>query len=791
MYEVLLYVVNLWGIAESRAWEPKLIPRYHINSAPVLTSVSQQWCQFVISSSRLWSYLLIDTDDEDALEYLQLFLHLSGNHRLFIVLHGRTVVCDGIVMDLLRVGNRIDALVYEPNMSRSNLAKFRFYLKEAHFPLQQNCRWYELEVQPVTQPQQHKDYYSFPTSVRGLWMDGLFPLPNLPTLSQFQYLASLSVEIGLDRSLSLVNKRRLELPNLARLRLQVGLTADQRVDMPISIICRNLKVLNLRYALEYDLGNPLNNPTTWMELGIEDTLQELQIQLDIRVVNNLDPPADERLLQYQRRRLERLRPERLERLRRLEQLEQLERQRRLEWQERQERLEWQARLERLEQQEQLNLMKQKDLRELLDLQDLQDLWDLQEQPEQQGLQRLQGLQQLEQHLLSMRMRWRRWLNLPDYLQNVQHNSLEVTLPVQTHKGIFGFIRDMVEEVLLLGLPRATALTTSKFLRTFPEHLQKLCLHPLSRPNSLSPIILPNLISLEIKADGLDHLTIMRYVQVPQLRDLWVQVQDGPGKLYKHDWRNTTSNLLSSISLRIELASYRQTNHVLTFRLPQTHSLNIFSPDIPLSLSLAEPPLPYTLCAKLNKLSAEWQENLVTEWINPHHGIPDLANFGKLMSLQQIVLDNGQYILQKESPIDALYDLLAKNIHMCPQLTSITVAQCPSSWTRFLHQLRMRNAEAMFTSTKCIETLSFYQPLHAMIIGWLTGAIKAKGLNVVERPPTRQRNAWPVRPFPEDEDVFGSCYICHITGMELGCLEYETRNVDCGRERGDGPKIYAT
>jgi len=284
---------------------------------------------------------------------------------------------------------------------------------------------------------------------------------------------------------------------------------------------------------------------------------------------------------------------------------------------------------------------------------------------------------------------------------------------------------------------------------------------------------------------------MRYVQVPQLLDLWVYVQDGQGKLYEHDWRNTTSNLLNSISLAIKLPCHKRANHVLAFCFPRTHSLNISSPDIPLSLSLAEPaPLPYTLCAKLDKWSAVWQENLMTEWINPHHGIPDLANFSNLISLQRIVLDSGQYILQKESPIDELCDLLAKNIHICPQLTSITVAQCPSSWPRFLHQLRMRNAQAMFTSTKCIERLSFYQPLHAIIIRWLMGAIKAKVLNVVKLPPIRQGNAWPVRPLPEADDVFGSCYICHITGMELRCLEYETRNVDCGRERGDGPKIYA-
>ena len=180
MYEVLLYVVSLWDIAESRAWEPVIIPRYHISSALVLINVSQQWCQFVISSSRLWSYLRIDIDDEDALEYLQLFLHLSRNHRLFIVLHGRAVVCDDVVMDLLRVGNRIDGLVYEPDISRSTLAKFGFYLREPHSQLQP---WYKLEVQSVMQPQQRMYYYSFPTSIHNLRMDGLFPLPKLVTLT--------------------------------------------------------------------------------------------------------------------------------------------------------------------------------------------------------------------------------------------------------------------------------------------------------------------------------------------------------------------------------------------------------------------------------------------------------------------------------------------------------------------------------------------------------------------------------------------------------------------------------
>ena len=60
------------------------------------------------------------------------------------------------------------------------------------------------------------------------------------------------------------------------------------------------------------------------------------------------------------------------------------------------------------------------------------------------------------------------------------------------------------------------------------------------------------------------------------------------------------------------------------------------------------------------------------------------------------------------------------------------------------------------------------------------------------PITLTGNAWPMRPFSFEGDkrVFRCCYICHITGMELGCLMYETQSADCGRERGGGSRIEA-
>ena len=180
-------------------------------------------------------------------------------------------------------------------------------------------------------------------------------------------------------------------------------------------------------------------------------------------------------------------------------------------------------------------------------------------------------------------------------------------------------------------------------------------------------------------------------------------------------------------------------------------------------------------------------------INPHHGIPNLATFRSLVSLRRIILDQSEYLLSKQAPIDGLLKLLAENIGICPQLTSITMAECPSSWPRFLYHLRRRNLEAMLSrSTKYIEEFSFSQPIHAVIIRWLMDAVKGRIFNVTERPPVREGNAWPMRPFSfkRDKRVFRSCYICHITGMELGCLMYETQSVDCGRERGDGSRIAA-
>ena len=68
--------------------------------------------------------------------------------------------------------------------------------------------------------------------------------------------------------------------------------------------------------------------------------------------------------------------------------------------------------------------------------------------------------------------------------------------------LYDFIRKIVEDTLLLGLPRLMEPRTPEVPHTFLEHLQKLCLHLFSIPHSWSLIKLPSLVSLEIQADTL-------------------------------------------------------------------------------------------------------------------------------------------------------------------------------------------------------------------------------------------------------------------------------------------------
>ena len=281
MHDVFLYAVSLWDIAESRAWETEIIPRSHIDGPLALTSVSRRWCRFVTSTSPLWSYLVIDTGDEDVLEYLQLFLLLSHNRRLFIVLQGKAVVCEAIVMELLRVGDRIDALIYPPSICHPTLGKFGVYPELAHDQLESIRPWYRLSVM---QPRQHVIDYSFPSGLHGLWIDGPFPLSQLGILLHFRSLSCLSFTPYLPSGLSPEDMSYLEFPSLKRLRIQVAFESDRRHKARTCITVPNLTHMHYLYDFDLDLENPLENPGSWLLLRGHPVLQEVQIHMAIRLV---------------------------------------------------------------------------------------------------------------------------------------------------------------------------------------------------------------------------------------------------------------------------------------------------------------------------------------------------------------------------------------------------------------------------------------------------------------------------------------------------------------------------
>jgi hypothetical protein len=420
MHEVLLYVVSLWDLAESRAWGT---PRNYISDPLVLTNVSRQWSKFITSSPQLWSYLLIDTDDEDVLEYLQLFLQLSCNRQLFIFLHGSAIVCDAIMVDLLEVGDRIGALVYPPNVSLSTLAMFQFYLGAAHDQLQQICQWYEVEAQSSTQPQQDMNRYSFPTSIQSLWMDGLFLLSNLVTLPHFQSLSSLSVRISVDSALPPAHTYRLEFPKLERLRVQMAAGFHHQAHTPILMICHNLKLLDLQYTLELEIESLEGRPA-WMEFDRVDALEELQVDVTIHIlteVNSVYPLADEWLqgLQVMQVRLQQwLDREQQQWLDREQQLEQLK----------------QHVLQGLQKQLRgLQELQKLEMLQVLELQE-QELRELSKQELQRQLQRLQGLPKQEKEQILLQVMLQRELLQRERREQREQLRMEEMLELQLLEG---------------------------------------------------------------------------------------------------------------------------------------------------------------------------------------------------------------------------------------------------------------------------------------------------------------------------------------------------------------------
>ena len=71
--------------------------------------------------------------------------------------------------------------------------------------------------------------------------------------------------------------------------IQMVIASHRQVDTAVFVICRNLKLLDLRYTLELDLRNLPEGPVTPMAFGVIDKLKELQINLTIHAVSKVGP----------------------------------------------------------------------------------------------------------------------------------------------------------------------------------------------------------------------------------------------------------------------------------------------------------------------------------------------------------------------------------------------------------------------------------------------------------------------------------------------------------------------
>ena len=126
--------------------------------------------------------------------------------------------------------------------------------------------------------------YSFPSSLQGPWIDGLFPLSKLGILLGFRSLSYLSLTIYPDWGLSPEPESSLEFPCLERLRVQRDFRRDRRGDIPITMKIPKLRHLRYVYNLELDLEDPPEDPGSWLGVDEYPVLQEVQIYMAIHLV---------------------------------------------------------------------------------------------------------------------------------------------------------------------------------------------------------------------------------------------------------------------------------------------------------------------------------------------------------------------------------------------------------------------------------------------------------------------------------------------------------------------------
>jgi hypothetical protein len=355
----------------------------------------------------------------------------------------------------------------------------------------------------------------------------------------------------------------------------------------------------------------------------------------------------------------------------------------------------------------------------------------------------------------------------------------------------GLIWERFEDLFIEGMPPLTGLNTSRLRDISAPCLRTLFLRLLPVESPPTIVTFPRLELLEVQTKyGYDHFVVLEQIRAPNLQKLYVIVSKHRGHCKKttFDYRDITSARGLHISLQVD-----SDDRILTFRLPSCLSLTVSGW---VELHISEPlPLLYSFETGKER-SDHLLRNLDDSMVSAVTRLKD--RFGgfigptiltKFTSLQSITLSIAHKI-STPSSTDELLQLLAENVYICPFLTAVTLSEYPSNWESFLSALRIRNCAGLFNErTSIIQELRFLQGLHRNIVECLRSSIQGKLVKLTS-PPSRQGSHWPVRPAMKTKELYRSCYLCHISGYELGCMESETQAMDCGRERGQAVTVIA-
>ena len=346
------------------------------------------------------------------------------------------------------------------------------------------------------------------------------------------------------------------------------------------------------------------------------------------------------------------------------------------------------------------------------------------------------------------------------------------------------IWERFEDIFIERMKPLTDLVTSRLRDISLPCLRRLSLRLLPTEPPPSIVTFPRLEILEVQTKyGYDNFAVLEQIRAPYLQRLYIIVSQNRGHCNKttFDCRDITRATTLHISLQVD-----SDDQILTFQLPSCFSLAVCGW---MELDIMEP-LPSLYSLETGKAGPDHlverldtlRVSAVTQLKDTYGGFVGITVLTRLASLQKITLSSAHKISSPSSTHELL-KLLAENVHLCPALTSITLSEYPSNWESFLAALRIRNCAGLLnTNTSVIRELEFLEGLHRNIIACLRASILGKFVELTS-PPSRQGKHWPARPVKKTKEFYRACYLCHISGFELGCMQSDTQAVDCSRERG--------